>query len=116
VDGATRTARARLTVKNTDRQLRPGAFVDVVIATHPRTVLAVPRSAVIRTGRGNRVMLARESGHFMPVPVETGIENGDFVEITDGLQEGAQVAVSGQFLLDAAASLNDSVQRMQNSR
>lgn len=116
LDGATRTARARLTVKNADRQLRPGEFVDVVIATHPRTALAVPRSAVIRTGRGNRVMLAREGGHFMPVPVETGIESGDLVEITDGLQEGAQVAVSGQFLLDAAASLNDSMQRMQNSR
>ena len=116
VDAATRTVRARLSVSNVDRSLRPGEFVDVVIAARPRTVLAVPRSAVIRTGRGDRVMLAREGGHFMPVPVATGIENGDFIEISDGLQEGAQVAVSGQFLLDAAASLNDSVQRMQTSR
>ncbi len=115
IDPATRTARARLVVKNPDRLLRPGAYVDVAIATRPRTELAVPRSAVIRTGRGDRVMLAREGGHFMPVAVETGIESGDFIEIIDGLQEGAEVAVSGQFLLDAAASLNDSVQRMQNN-
>lgn len=115
IDPATRTARARLIVKNTDRLLRPGAFVDVAIATRPRTELAVPRSAVIRTGRGDRVMLVREGGHFMPVPVLTGIESGDFIEIIDGVQEGAQVAVSGQFLLDAAASLSDSVQRMQSS-
>jgi len=115
VDPVTRTTRARLVVKNADRLLRPGAYADVVIATRPRTELAVPRSAVIRTGRGDRVMLAREGGHFMPVPVQTGIERGDFIEIIDGLQEGAQVAVSGQFLLDAAASLNDSVQRMQHS-
>lgn len=113
IDPVTRTARARLTVKNADRLLRPGAYVDVAIATRPRTELAVPRSAVIRTGRGDRVMLVREGGHFMPVPVLTGIESGDFIEIIDGVQEGAQVAVSGQFLLDAAASLNDSVQRMQ---
>lgn len=116
IDAATRTTRARLVVKNADRQLRPGAYVDVAIATRPRTELAVPRSAVIRTGRGDRVMLVREGGHFMPVPVLTGIESSDFIEIIDGVQEGAQVAVSGQFLLDAAASLSDSVQRMQTSQ
>lgn len=113
IDPVTRTARARLVVKNADRLLRPGAYVDVAIATRARTELAVPRSAVIRTGRGDRVMLVREGGHFMPVPVLTGIESGDFIEIIDGVQEGAQVAVSGQFLLDAAASLSDSMQRMQ---
>jgi Cu(I)/Ag(I) efflux system membrane fusion protein len=116
VDAASRTARGRLTLSNADHQLRPGAFVDVTIATRPRTALVVPRSAVIRTGNGDRVMLARDGGHFMPVPVETGIESGDFIEITEGLQEGAQVAVSGQFLLDAAASLSDAAQRMQSSR
>lgn len=116
LDPATRTARARLVVRNADRALRPGAFVDVVIATDPREAVAVPRSAVIRTGTGSRVMLAREGGHFMPVAVETGIEGGDFVEIADGLQEGAEVAVNGQFLLDAAASLADAVQRVQAQR
>lgn len=116
VDPASRTLRGRLTVSNAGGQLRPGAFVDVSIATRPRTALAVPRPAVIRTGHGARVMLARGDGHFLPVAVETGIESGELVEITDGLQEGAQVAVSGQFLLDAAASLAEAAQRMQSSR
>lgn len=116
VDPRTRAVRARLVADNVETALRPGEFVDVVIATRPHDALAVPRSAVIRTGTGNRVMLAREGGHFMPVAVETGIENGDFVEITDGLQEGVEVAVSGQFLLDAAASMNDAAQRMHSAR
>lgn len=47
----------------------------------------------LRPGKGDRVMLARGGGHFMPVAVETGIENGDFDEIADGLAEGAQVTV-----------------------
>ncbi|MDA8129296.1 MAG: efflux RND transporter periplasmic adaptor subunit [Betaproteobacteria bacterium] len=113
LDPVTRTARARIEVRNPDGRLRPGQFAEVVIAAQPRTVLAVPRSAVIRTGAGDHVMLARDGGHFMPVPVETGVESGGYVEIVDGLQEGAQVAVSGQFLLDAAASLDDAAQRMQ---
>lgn len=113
LDEASRTVRARLVVNNAHRQLRPGSFVDVVIAASPRKALALPRSAVMRTGKGNMVMLARGNGHFIPFPVETGIESGDLIEITEGLQEGAQVAVNGQFLLDAAASLSDAAQRMQ---
>lgn len=114
VEAASRTARARLAVNNAG--LRPGAWVDVSIAARPQNVLAIPRSAVIRTGRGDRVMLARGDGHFMPVAVKTGIENGDSIEIADGLAEGAQVAVNGQFLLDAAASMSDAAQRMQHNR
>ena len=37
--------------------------------------------------------------------MRTGAESGDFTAITDGLQEGQQVVVSGQFLLDSEASL-----------
>ena len=113
IDKATQTLRARLVVDNAGRLLRPGKFVDVVIAAGTRVALAVPRSALIRTGNGDRVMLARGDGHFMPVAVETGIESGDFVEIVDGLQEGAQIALNGQFMLDAAASLNEAARRMQ---
>lgn len=113
VDSATRTVRARFTVSNAHQLFRPGEFVDVLISASPRQALALPRSAVMRTGRGNRVMLAGGDGHFTPVSVETGVESGNLVEITDGLQEGMQVAVNGQFLLDAAASLNDAAQRMQ---
>jgi Cu(I)/Ag(I) efflux system membrane fusion protein len=113
VDNASRTVRARLVVNNAHQLLRPGTFVDVIIATQPHKTLAIPRSAVMRTGNGSKVMLSRGDGHFIPVSIETGIESGDFIEITDGLQEGAQIAVNGQFLLDAAASLSDSAQRMQ---
>jgi len=113
LDNASRTVRARLAVNNAQQRLRPGSFVDVVVAARPHEALALPRSAVMRTGKGNMVMLARGSGHFLPFPVETGIESSDLIEITEGLQEGAQVAVNGQFLLDAAASLSDAAQRMQ---
>jgi Cu(I)/Ag(I) efflux system membrane fusion protein len=61
------------------------------------------------------VILSRGEGHFLPVNIETGIESGDWIEVVDGLLEGAEVAVNGQFLLDAAASLHDAAQRMQES-
>jgi Cu(I)/Ag(I) efflux system membrane fusion protein len=104
---------ARMEIDNSQLHLRPGSFVDVTIHTQPHNALVVPSSAVLRTGEGNVVMLHRGEGRFLPVYVETGIENGDSIEIIDGLQPGAEVAVNGQFLLDSAASMNAATERMQ---
>ncbi|MBZ0093451.1 MAG: efflux RND transporter periplasmic adaptor subunit [Sulfuricellaceae bacterium] len=114
IDQATRTLHARVVLDNPAFSLRPGEFVDVTVLAKPHKALVVPRTAIIRTGKGSRVMLAREQGHFLPVEVETGAENEEWVEVLDGLQEGAKVATNGQFLLDAAASLNDAAERMQS--
>lgn len=114
IDSATRTVQARLSVNNTKKQLLIGSFLDVIIHAKPHKTLAVPRSAVMRTGKGDWVILAGGEGHFTPVKVETGIEAADSIEIIAGLQAGDQVAVNGLFLLDAAASMSDTAQRMQN--
>ena len=107
---------ARVTLNNTNVRLRPGSFVDVIIHAEPHEALVLPRSSVIHTGQGNFVILSRGEGHFLPVNIETGIESGDWIEVVDGLLEGAEVAVNGQFLLDAASSLHDAAQRMQESQ
>jgi Cu(I)/Ag(I) efflux system membrane fusion protein len=105
---------ARMEIDNSELHLRPGSFVDVSIHAQSHQALVVPSSAVLRTGEVNVVMLHRGEGHFLPVYVDTGIENGDLIEITDGLQPGAEVAVNGQFLLDSAASMNAAAERMQS--
>ena len=106
---------ARVALDNNKLHLRPGSFVDVIIHAQSHDALVLPRSAVMHTGEGDMVMLSRGEGHFLPVHIETGIESGDEIEITDGLQETSEVAANGQFLLDAAASLNSAAQRMQET-
>ena len=106
---------ARVELDNSKLHLRPGSFVDVIIHAQPHDALVLPRSAVMHTGDGDMVMLSRGEGHFLPVHIETGVESGDEIEITDGMQEGADVAANGQFLLDAAASMNAAAQRMQET-
>ena len=95
--------------------LRIGSYVSVSIRTTVHKGLVLPRSALIYSAQGNRVMLFLGEGHFLPVPVETGVEEGDEVEILDGLKAGAQVAVNGQYLLDSAASMNAAAERMHSS-
>jgi Cu(I)/Ag(I) efflux system membrane fusion protein len=107
---------ARVAIENTTPNLRPGSFVDVTIHAHPHEALAIPRSAVIKTGRGDMVILSRGDGHFLPVRIETGTESEDWIEIVDGLQEEAEVAVNGQFLLDSAASMNAAIERMRSGK
>lgn len=105
---------ARVALDNAHYRLRPGTFADVTIQVQPHKALVLPRSAVMYSGQGNMVMLSRGDGHFLPVPVTTGVENGDWVEIVDGLQEDAEVAVNGQFLLDSASSISAASERMHS--
>lgn len=106
---------ARAMLDNAHQHLRPGTFADVTIQTHPHKALVLPRTAVMYTGHVSMVMLSRGEGHFLPVPVTTGVESGDRVEVVDGLQEDAEVAVNGQFLLDSASSINAAAERMHSN-
>jgi Cu(I)/Ag(I) efflux system membrane fusion protein len=107
VDDPTRTVRARIAIDNPRNQLRVGTYVDVTLHAEPHQALVVPRSAVMRTGKGDWVMLSEDDGYFAPVKVEVGIEAEDLTEIVAGLKAGDQIAVNGQFLLDSAASLSE---------
>jgi len=110
LDNATRTVRARIPLAGSGNL---GEYANVTIHAAPRQVLSVPKSAVMRSGRGSYVMRALDKGHFMPVQVTTGIETAERIAIRDGLEEGDQVVVNGQFLLDAAASIADAAQRLK---
>ena len=102
----TRSVRVRVELPNRGARLKPGMTAQVRIAAgDTASVLRVPSEALIRTGKRTLVMVADKPGRYRPVEVRTGAESGEFTAITDGLQEGQQVVVSGQFLLDSEASL-----------
>lgn len=106
LNAASRTVRARLELDNADGILRPGLSARVRLSGQSeQNVLLVPTESVLHTGRMTLVMVAEDEGHFRPQEVHTGGENGQQTIILDGLREGEQVVVSGQFLLDSEAQL-----------
>jgi len=114
LDPKTRTLRARMHFDNPSEVLKPGMYANVQILTTPReNILSVPRQALIRSGRADRVIVALGEGKFRAAEVVTGIESGDAIEIVSGLQGDESVVVSGQFLIDSEASIKASVMRMQ---
>jgi membrane fusion protein, copper/silver efflux system len=117
LDPRTRTLRARLRFDNPGEAFRPDMFANVRIFAGPKDdVLSIPRQALIRTGRAERVIVALGEGRFRAVEVVAGMESGDWIEIREGLEEGDQVVVSGQFLIDSEASIQASALRMHPRR
>jgi len=113
LDPATRTLKARLRFANPDELLKPNMFADVAIfAAAKENTLSIPREALIRTGAGQRVIMALGAGKFAPREVKAGIESGERIEIREGLTEGEKVVVSGQFLIDSESSIKTSLTRM----
>ncbi|WNO60375.1 efflux RND transporter periplasmic adaptor subunit [Rheinheimera sp. MMS21-TC3] len=106
VDGISRTSQARLPIENKQLQLQPNMVLPVrLYGGALPNVLTVPQQAVMLSPTASRVIV--QSGQEFSVrEVETGHTAQQFVEIRSGLHEGETVVISGQFLLDAEASLS----------
>ena len=101
----TRTARVRIELPNPKGLLKPMMYARLEIAAGARRALAVPRSAVLESGRRTLVLVDRSEGRFEPRPVTPGIRGEERIEILDGVREGERVVVSANFLIDAESNL-----------
>ncbi len=113
----TRTLEARLKFKTDFKGLTQSAFARVVI--HGKTkhnVLTVPRDAVIRTAIDNRIVKLNSDGRYQPVVVEIGEESNGKIEILSGVDEGDEVIVSGQFLIDSESNILSDLRRLSTNQ
>ena len=106
LDSKSRTLKVRTTIKNNQGQLKPGmianATLNLEIGDNP---LVIPRSAVIDTGK-RKVVWIKVGGHdFRAKTILTSHESEGYVAIREGLEEGEEVVIEGNFLLDARAQL-----------
>lgn len=99
IDAATRLGRARITIDQPDG-VRAGMFVDAEILVAEREAVAVPVTAVGSNGQASTVMKVVD-GSVQRTPVKTGIRDGGWVEILEGLAEGDTVVTkAGAFVRD----------------
>ncbi len=95
-DEKTRTVRIRFEVANPNDRLKPNEYVDVRLAVESSPTLAVPTSAVTLVDKVRGVFVQRETG-FVFVPIETGREGGEWVEVVKGLTGEERVVTAGVF-------------------
>lgn len=108
----TRTVRARITVANPGRLLKPGMYATVRLKTSAQSALSVPRSAVMKTGTRSLVFVDMGAGRLMPHTVMLGRAGSDYIEILSGVQKGQRVVTSAQFLIDSESNLGDVMKGM----
>ncbi|MBL9006227.1 MAG: efflux RND transporter periplasmic adaptor subunit [Myxococcales bacterium] len=107
IDEPSRTRKVRFILPNSQGLLLPGAFVNVTMEAPLGEGLAVPESAVIRTGARSIVFVVHGEGtvHIEPREVTLGPLVGDRYRIERGLKAMEKVATGAQFLLDSESRL-----------
>ena len=105
LDPVTRTAPLILEFDNPGQKLRIGMLVEAHVFTG-NTVegVAVPRSAIVRDSGVPVVYVELGGESFERRVVQTGIRDGDYVEIRSGVASGERVVSRGAYLVKLAAS------------
>jgi membrane fusion protein, copper/silver efflux system len=112
-DPVSRTLKVRLVADNPDYIMRPDMFVNVDLSVSGPPAIIVPVGAVLDSGLKKTVFVDRGNGFFEPRQVETGRSLGERVEIARGLMPGEKIVVSGNFLLDSEARLQQAASGIQ---
>ena len=103
----TRTATARLSIDNPEGLFKPGMFIEAGIhIPSPKDAVVVPQDSVQLVNDQLCVFVWGKSD-FILRAVETGMSNGELIEITKGLKEGEQVVSVNAFSLKAEATKSD---------
>jgi membrane fusion protein, multidrug efflux system len=96
LDPSTRSLLVEIDLPNPDHALRPGTFVEVTLGLREiPNALVLPPQAVISGPTGKSLFII-EDGHAKSVPVQTGISDGRWIEISSGLSGDEEVVVVGK--------------------
>ncbi len=106
LNAETRTARIRVSLVNPGLKLKIQMAVVGNILLYSEKSLAVPASAIVRTGEKSIVWVKRKDGMFYPQEVLLDYRDADdYYVVRGGLEEGDEVAASGTFLIDSERQL-----------
>ncbi|MGI9247013.1 MAG: efflux RND transporter periplasmic adaptor subunit, partial [Steroidobacteraceae bacterium] len=96
VDPQTGTFRARVEVADQSRRLKPGMFARVNIVYERRQdALQLPRSAILDADGAQSVFVVA-NGKAEQRTIRTGLSNGGWMEVSDGLDGSELVVTVGQ--------------------
>ncbi|MDX2266178.1 MAG: efflux RND transporter periplasmic adaptor subunit [Hyphomicrobiales bacterium] len=107
INMASRTAMLRIELPNPDTRIKLGLYADVSIDAEAsdEPVFAIPASAIIDNGDRRVVFVSKGEGRFEPREVKLGANGGGMVEVREGLADGDEIVVTGNFLIDAESNL-----------
>ncbi|MEX0999986.1 MAG: efflux RND transporter periplasmic adaptor subunit [Thermodesulfobacteriota bacterium] len=109
LNSETRTVKVRLEFPNPDLRLLPEMYADVSLEIPIGGKLAIPTSAVLRTGKQDVVFVDKGNGIFEIRRVQLGLKTGSYYEVLRGLKSGEQVVSRANFLIDSESKIQAAV-------
>ncbi len=94
-DSSTRTIDAEVQLENTTGELRPGMYGRgaIVVETHAGAPV-IPATAAVINSKGQFAFVLSGEG-VRRVPIELGVDGGEWLEVLRGLKVGDEVVVAG---------------------
>jgi len=104
-DAVTRTLDAEVDLDNAAGELRPGMYGRgaIRLAVHPRA--AVIPAAALQISDKSRYVFVIDGDKVRRRPVEVGVDGGDWLEVTKGLDPSDEVVVAGADGLSEGAAV-----------
>ena len=91
----------RISIPNSNGQLKPGMPAYVSINSKAFSSLTLPTDAVLRDGKMNIVWVQSGKNSYKMKMVKTGLESGDRIEIKSGIIKGDIIVTRGAYLLNS---------------
>jgi len=105
IDPTTRRLLVRATLDNKDGAFKPEMFASATIFSGDgRKSVGVKKQALIYEGQRVRLWVASDDKSLELREIQTGLVNGDYVEVRTNLKPGEKVVVRGSLFIDRAAS------------
>jgi cobalt-zinc-cadmium efflux system membrane fusion protein len=105
IDPAIRRLLVRATIDNKSGLLKPEMFANVTIYSGgDRPAVGVPKQALIYEGDTVRLWVVHDDKSIELRRIETGLTNGDLVEVRANLAPGEKIVTRGSLFIDRAAS------------
>ena len=112
VDSETRTAKVRIQIRNSPVNIRAESYVNVSIYVPLGEHLTIPLDAIVDTGKETFVFVKKDDATLEPRKVTVNLRAGEKVAIAEGLSEGDEIVISGNFLVDSESRLRGVIRDM----
>lgn len=116
LDPSTRSLLIEVDLLNPDRALRPGTFAELAIGLREiPQALVLPPQAVISGPKGKSVFVI-QGDKAKSIPIQTGITDGKWIEISSGLSGPEEVVVVGKRKLLEGAPVRTSPFKLPDAK
>jgi RND family efflux transporter MFP subunit len=113
---ASRTAAVEIALRNTDMALKPGMFARIKITlSNDNAARVIPAAALVERDGSYSVFVVGDSLKVRSVPVQVGINDGQYAQILSPAGLDGQIVTLGQHLLRNGAVVNIATERKSSA-